>query len=212
MRKSAVLLLFPVSVLALAAIGLFVFSPEPEAPGRTAHSASTSASDATDPRSRAAHRSKDEAPTDRSSTPGDQSTAKRPPVGSVFAPPQTSRTGSFSPASPRDSRGGGDAPRRPVGGKVLGDATGFEVDPGVPIPAVLSPVAPEVGLSETQKALNQRIATEFAQRVDSSADPSVAWPVERARADNRFRLLFGEDLYRRQAVKAVREARDADKL
>ena len=93
----------------------------------------------------------------------------------------------------------------------MGDAVGFEVDPGVPIPAVLSPVTPEIGLSEEQKALNQKIATDFAKRVDGSPDPSVAWPVERARADDRFRLLFGDDIYRHQALKAVREARRADK-
>jgi hypothetical protein len=92
----------------------------------------------------------------------------------------------------------------------LGDGTGFEIDPGVPIPAVLTPVAPEVGLSEEQTALNLQIATAFARNVDSSPDPSVAWPVERVRADNRFRLLFGDDLYRQQVVKAAREARGTD--
>jgi hypothetical protein len=95
----------------------------------------------------------------------------------------------------------------PVGGQVLGDNTGFEVDPGVPIPAVLASVAPEAGLSEEQMALSRQIATEFARKVDSSPDPSTAWPAERVRADERFRLLFGEDLYRQQTLKAAREAR-----
>ena len=203
MKKSTALLIF--SALALAAIGVFVFTPEPVAPRRATAAGATASSGTAESRATALDQAGDWTATDRSSAPERSAIPVRPAVGSVFAPPQTSRTGSFSPAASPAPKGEG--PLLPVGGQVLGDATGFEVDPGVAIPAVLATVAPEAGLSEQQLALSQQIAAEFARKVDRSPEPSAAWPAERTRADNRYRLLFGEDLYRQHSLKVAREAR-----
>lgn len=213
MKKSVAMLVFP--ALALAAIGVFVCTPEPDAPRRTAASGTTASSGTPESRIGAEDRPNAGKSTNRRSAtgpgtaPGRSAYPDGPPAGSVFAPSLPTRSGTFSPAaSPVASWEG---PLRPVGGQVLGDATGFEVDPGVSIPAVLATVAPESGLSEQQVELSQRIATEFARKVDSSPDPSVAWPAERERADSRYRLFFGHDLYLRHSLQVAREARGVGK-
>lgn len=203
MKKSTLLLAFP--ALAVLAIGVFCLIPEEETPRRSAAHGNMPSSGTPDSRAVVLDLSAEWKTADRGSTAGRSPYAKNPPAGSVFAPRQALRTGYGSPAPAPASRW--DGPLRPVGGAVLGDTTGFEVDPGIPIPASLTSIPPEIGLSELQMALSQQIATEFARKVDSSPDPSAAWPAERARADERFRLLFGDDLYRAQSVKVAREAR-----
>ncbi len=134
----------------------------------------------------------------------------RAPRGSVFSPQTTARSGegaaharARTPDSPRPGQpyGMSARPAAPVAPE------GFEVEPGVAIPATLTALAPEVGLSERHVALHSQIVAEFLREVSSGPDLSAGWKPAQERADARFRLLFGDDLQRSQSVKVAREAR-----
>lgn len=94
----------------------------------------------------------------------------------------------------------------PVQAPELAGIRDFEVEPGVPIPAALGPVPLEVGLSEEQAELKDQIVETFVEEVSRSSDVSESWQAGQERADARFRLLFGADLYRAQSLTTEREA------
>jgi hypothetical protein len=82
----------------------------------------------------------------------------------------------------------------------------FQRDPGVPVPVSFVSLD-EVSLSEPQAQKLNEMATDFLQAVEASPDGSAAWQAERVRTDQRFKTLYGRDLYMRQMLNAAREAR-----
>jgi hypothetical protein len=83
----------------------------------------------------------------------------------------------------------------------------FELDAGVPLPAALLALDPDVRMTEQQEVQKRKIAEEFLQRVNQSDDLSEVWKTETERANRQFQLLFGRETYLRQLLNAEREAR-----
>lgn len=137
------------------------------------------------------------------STPLWDSTKPAHPPAAAFSTTPTVPPAAFKTAAA--------SPSTPASGTPRPAAESFEVDAGVPIPASLGAVDPAVGLSEQQAELNRQIAAEFIQAVNGSPDVSAAWKAGQARADARFRKLFGDDLFRAQILNVAREARGVSK-
>ncbi len=137
-------------------------------------------------------------------------TAATPPQAAASATlPQTADApGRAVPRSPtRPGRAG--HPTGPVAAPAGGTSVTvqtFQRDPGVPVPVSFVSLD-EVSLSEPQAQKLNEMATDFLQAVEASPDVSAAWQAERVRTDQRFKTLYGRDLYMRQMLNAAREAR-----
>jgi hypothetical protein len=105
-----------------------------------------------------------------------------------------------------------------------------ELPPGVQAPAVLVQDAPQPSQtqpadqenrapSEGQKAAQQQIANQFANDLakaaadgtatgtaDGTSVDAAAWAAAQQRADEHYRLLFGDDAYNQKTIQAAREA------
>ena len=113
-------------------------------------------------------------------------------VASATLPQTADAPGSAAPRSPtRPGRAG--HPTGPVAAPAGGTSVTVSLD--------------EVTLSEPQAQKLNEMATDFLQAVEASPDVSAAWQAERVRTDQRFKTLYGRDLYMRQMLNAAREAR-----
>ncbi len=102
---------------------------------------------------------------------------------------------------------------RAAGTPRFSEQAGFELDPGVQAPVAMSPTNPALGFSPQQEALKNQIMNQFLQELDAVAASSAgqdaianAWASGQKRADERFRVLFGEAAYQKQGVKIARES------
>jgi hypothetical protein len=90
----------------------------------------------------------------------------------------------------------------------------FELAPGVQAPAALAESDPTASLTPLHEALKETIANRFADEIEGKlADPTISpealgetWAAAQARADARFRAMFGDAAYLQHKAALARKA------
>lgn len=93
----------------------------------------------------------------------------------------------------------------------------FELAPGMLAPAAVATTHEALPLNPAQETLKEKIADEFAREIEGAlADPITTskalgetWSHAQKRADERFRLMFGNAAFVKQSAAAAREAMQA---
>ena len=86
----------------------------------------------------------------------------------------------------------------------------LEITPGIPLPAVL--LAQDDPLSPQAEAIKDRIAEEFEDAITQTSNPEKpkvhpdAFRAARDRADDRYRMFFGDTAYNRMTMSAAKQA------
>jgi hypothetical protein len=84
------------------------------------------------------------------------------------------------------------------------DGVLYEIDPGIKAPVALAGI--EEPLTPQQAAAVEQIAREFDEAVVAAGDSAEAWEEARRAADERYRLLFGDEAFNQKTMREAREA------
>jgi len=145
--------------------------------------------------------------------PGTQTTGGSTSATSTPNPPASSPSRvAYSSAASTSAQLAG--PTFSNGSSSGADDSVLELDAGVPLPAAL--VTPEENQTPAAAAAQQQIANSFVEAVDAALrDPATsnddgavneAYFDSLTRSNERFRALYGDAAYNRQAMKATMEA------
>jgi hypothetical protein len=83
----------------------------------------------------------------------------------------------------------------------------YEIDPGVKAPVALAGIGEP--LTPQKAAAVEQIVREFDQAVEAGGGTEEAWEAARRAADERYRLLFGDEAFNQKTLREAREALDA---
>jgi hypothetical protein len=154
---------------------------------------------------------------DHSASPATQSLA-RPTTASAPAP---SVPPVESPSYGNAPQSSGASPSKVVGAPVADTPAGggssavplatdgiiYEIDSGVKAPVALAGTGEP--LPPPQAAAIEQIGQEFDRAVAAGGDTEEAWEAARKAADERYRLLFGDEAFNQKTIREAREALEA---
>jgi hypothetical protein len=83
----------------------------------------------------------------------------------------------------------------------------YEIDPGVKAPVALAGTGEP--LPPPQAAAIEQIGRDFDRAVEAGGGTEEAWESARKAADERYRLLFGDEAFNQKTLREAREALEA---
>jgi hypothetical protein len=136
-----------------------------------------------------------------------------PPAPSALPLATTSHGSGRQTASVSPSREAGASVGAPLAGggtsvaPLATDGFVYEIDPGVKAPVALAGTGEP--LPPPQAAAIEQIGQEFDRAVAAGGDTEEAWEAARKAADERYRLLFGDEAFNQKTIREAREALEA---